>query len=200
MPPSAHTPGGDPYVSGIVEERRRKDDYFRASPESPVPRAERASFPPLDYYPVDPSWRMTLPVEVYAKPQTFELVTNLGERRVFRREGHVRFERTGQTVDLQLYREIEPAGPSATLWVPSPTRAQGAKPIPRALPGHRPQSGRDGDARFQPRLQPLLRLRLGLFLSHGPARKPPEDCRSGGGAGLPPAVAVRRCCRRTGLS
>jgi len=61
---------------------------------------------------------MTLPVEVYAKPQTFELVTNLGERRVFRREGHVRFERAGETVDLQLYREIEPSGPSATFWVP----------------------------------------------------------------------------------
>src|SRR5262249_11904400 len=106
-PPAAHASGADPYASSIQEERRQKDEFFRASPESPVPASERATFLPLDYYPVDSSWRMTLPVEPYAKPQTFELVTNLGERRVFRREGQVRFGRDGEAPSLQLYRELE---------------------------------------------------------------------------------------------
>src|SRR5262245_391242 len=40
-PPAAHASGGDPYAASIEEERRGKDAFFRASPESPVPTAER---------------------------------------------------------------------------------------------------------------------------------------------------------------
>lgn len=117
-PPAAHATGGDSYVAAIEEERRGKDEYFRSSPESPVPSAERGTFRPLDYYPVDPSWRMTLRVEPYPRMQTFELVTNLGERRVFRREGQVRFTREGVEASLQLYRELEASGESPSFWVP----------------------------------------------------------------------------------
>lgn len=130
MPPPAHAPGGDPYVAAVQEERRQKDEYFRVSPESPVPAVDRGHFPPLDYYPVDPSWRITLALEPYPKPQTFELVTNLGERRVFRREAQVRFTRDGSAVSLQLYREIEPSGESATLWVPFTDAAAGRETYP----------------------------------------------------------------------
>lgn len=129
-PPAAHASGADPYASSIQEERRQKDEFFRASPESPVPASERATFLPLDYYPVDSSWRMTLPVEPYAKPQTFELVTNLGERRVFRREGQVRFGRDGEALSLQLYRELEGGRESATFWVPFTDAGAGRETYP----------------------------------------------------------------------
>lgn len=129
-PPSAHAPSGNSYIAAIEDERRRKDAFFRASAQSPVPAHERARFPPLDYYPVDPSWRLTLRVEPYAEPQAFELVTNMGERRVFRREGQVRFTRDGAPVSLQLYREIESGGDSATLWVPFTDAGAGRQTYP----------------------------------------------------------------------
>jgi len=137
-PPASFTPppshgtaaGADPYAAVVEEERRRKDAFFRGSPDSPVPAAQRASFPPLEYYSVDPAWRMTLAVEPFKSPQTFELVTNLGERRVFRREGQVRFTREGTPASLQLYREIEDSGEAATLWVPFTDSGAGRETYP----------------------------------------------------------------------
>jgi uncharacterized protein (DUF1684 family) len=130
VPPSAHGTSADPYLAAILKERRLKDDFFRGSPESPVPAAERARFSPLDYYPVDPTWRLELTIEPYAHPQTFTLVTNLGEKRVYRREGQVRFTRDGVPVSLQLYREIEGAGESPTLWVPFTDAGAGRETYP----------------------------------------------------------------------
>ena len=48
---AACTPSPRPYAEEIGAWHAEKDQFMRLSPESPVPEAQRASFPPLPYFP-----------------------------------------------------------------------------------------------------------------------------------------------------
>lgn len=118
------------YAVGILDARRAKDAEFRTAQASPVPSEQRASFHGLDYYPVDPSWRLVLPLEPDRTSRPMTVTTNLGERRKLRRQGSVRFERDGRTVSLGLYRFLDDASPDNALWLAFVDGSAGSETYP----------------------------------------------------------------------
>ena len=91
----------------IARHRAARDDAFRTDPDSPLPRAARATFTGLEYYAPDPSWRYGGAVTAYATPERLQIVTTAGEVRPGERWGRVTFERDGRVLTLQVYRLLD---------------------------------------------------------------------------------------------
>src|SRR5215470_9229770 len=77
----------------IVALRAEKDSYFRTNKDSPIPEAERATFPGLVYYPIDPTYHMpaSLTQEPSATPVIIELQMSQNDREKMRRVGTLTF-------------------------------------------------------------------------------------------------------------
>ena len=89
-------------MSELSEYRDRRDEFFRHSPQSPLPAGARHGFTGLDYYPENPDLAFVLAV---ADDVTGEVVipTTTGEERTYRRAGRVRFTVDGELAELTLY-------------------------------------------------------------------------------------------------
>lgn len=102
MPNQTHDPHRDP-IGGLLAERTAKDAFFRSSPHSPIPAADRAPFAGLAYFAPDPALRfagLTPGPNVGGGPERFSIPTSDGDLRPARRAGSFRFELAG--VDLVL--------------------------------------------------------------------------------------------------
>ena len=83
------------YPDAIQGFREDKDEFFRTSPRSPLPEAEREGFTGLPYYPVDEALRFEgLALEPYtgSEPTSFEIPTSDGKLRPAERAGTFSFE------------------------------------------------------------------------------------------------------------
>lgn len=118
------------YVRSVLEWRAEKERFFKGGPDSPVPAALTASLRPLEYYDVDPAWRLQLPFVKDPNPETIVLITNTGERRSYARLGRVEFDRDGAHVRLHLYWEIGRAGERRPLWAPFVDAGAGRETYP----------------------------------------------------------------------
>lgn len=95
------------YAEELADYRAGKDDYFRTSPDSPLPVAKRADFTGLPYFPADPGFRMEgLRLQPYAgtEPPRFQIPTSDGQLRPAQRAGSFNFELEGQPRTLTAYR------------------------------------------------------------------------------------------------
>lgn len=89
------------YVAALEAERAEKDMYFRRDLYGPI--EDRQNFTGLNYYPPDPAFRFTLPLQpVEPAPLTFQ--TSTGDERVYQRIGTVEFEVEGQPARLAIYK------------------------------------------------------------------------------------------------
>jgi hypothetical protein len=129
------------YAASVLEWRRHREEFFRTSPDSPVPKELRSAFPAPEYYAVEPSWRLSLPFLAYSDPETLDLITNTGERRALRRLGRVEFVRDGVRVQIHLYRADDKGQDTRSLWVPFTDSGAGRETYP---------AGRYVDAELQP--------------------------------------------------
>jgi uncharacterized protein (DUF1684 family) len=102
---SIEPPAGWAKELGTLRERR--EDFFRRSPESPLPATGRAGFEGLDYFPPDPAYYFVGRPLVYPRPERFEIATTSGGRRPCERYGVLRFRLDGQVRTLQLYRLLD---------------------------------------------------------------------------------------------
>lgn len=93
------------YLDTIEAGRAEKDRFFRTSPYSPIP--DRAGFTGLNYYPPDPAYRYTLPLEPAEQPEPLLFQTSTGDERTYTRIGVVDFEVEGQPARLALYQSDE---------------------------------------------------------------------------------------------
>ncbi len=93
------------YIDTIELDRAEKDRFFRGNAYSPID--DRANFSGLNYYPVNPAYRYTLPLNTAAEPERLTIQTNTGEERPFLRLGTVEFEVDGQPAQLAVYRGEE---------------------------------------------------------------------------------------------
>jgi uncharacterized protein (DUF1684 family) len=86
------------------EWRRGRDELFRSHPQSPLPSAERASFPGITYYPYDPGFRVLAGV-VEAAAERYDIATSGedGGSYAFTRFAVARFELDGESLELELY-------------------------------------------------------------------------------------------------
>lgn len=95
------------YPDFVRMHRAEKDAFFRASPGSPVPAAERASFAGLPYFDVDEAWVFDgLRLGPYEgdEPVAFQIPTTDGRLRPAERAGVLQFEADGQPAQLTAYR------------------------------------------------------------------------------------------------
>jgi uncharacterized protein (DUF1684 family) len=84
--------------------RREKDQFFKASPQSPLSLDQQDAFTGLSYYEPNPALSLVVTVEPLP-PVNNEIVieTTTGDTRRYVRYGRFRFTVEGQEVELTLY-------------------------------------------------------------------------------------------------
>jgi uncharacterized protein (DUF1684 family) len=94
-----------PHAEDIGAWRAEKDAFMRQSPDSPVPAAQRGSFPPLPYFQINEEYRVPAALKVIASNQVLEMSTSTGQRRKMRRVGTLEFTLKGQPLTLTAFVE-----------------------------------------------------------------------------------------------
>ena len=94
-----------PYADQIATWHAEKDRFMRESPDSPVPAGARAAFPPLPYFPIDPSYRVPAALRPAPSGAAIELPTSTGQRRRMRHVGTLAFTLSGQALTLGAFVE-----------------------------------------------------------------------------------------------
>jgi uncharacterized protein len=92
-----------PYVEQIGAWHAEKDRFMRLSTESPVPEAQRATFPPLPYFPVNEEYRVPASLNVVSSDKVLQMPTSTGQRRQMRRVGTLAFTLKGQPLTLTAF-------------------------------------------------------------------------------------------------
>lgn len=83
--------------------RAARDRLFAEHPQSPLLEAQRRRFRGLSYFPYHPALRFVLPLELDAKPETFEVPLRDDGMLRLERFARVRFELQGTRVSLSLF-------------------------------------------------------------------------------------------------
>jgi uncharacterized protein (DUF1684 family) len=107
------------YPTAVAQYRADKDEYFRTAKDSPIPVADRPSFPGLPYFAVDEALRFDgLALEPYAgsEPASFQIPTTDGKLRDAERAGTFTFDVGGTSQRLTGYRFAE--GDAESVFVP----------------------------------------------------------------------------------
>ncbi len=90
--PTEHTTESVQYSQQLEEFRRQKDRFFGASPQSPIPMAQRRSgFQGLRYFPPDLAFQIVAQVTPIEEIIVEELNTSTGDLRPQRRAAELRF-------------------------------------------------------------------------------------------------------------
>jgi len=105
------------YMREIETFRREKDRFFRESPQSPIPEAERGTFQGLRYYPPDLTFRVAATLAPYDNPQVVTLGSTQGDLREHLRFGELRFTIIGEEHRLTAYKDAGEPHASA-LFIP----------------------------------------------------------------------------------
>jgi uncharacterized protein (DUF1684 family) len=92
-----------PYSEEIAAWRSEKDAFMREASGSPVPREKRAAFPPLNYFPIDESYRVAAALKVIESSEVIEMDTSDGKKRRMRRVGTLQFTLKGQALALTAF-------------------------------------------------------------------------------------------------
>jgi uncharacterized protein (DUF1684 family) len=101
------------YRQQIEHQRAENDEWLKHAPDSPILRADRATFTGLPYFPVDEAWRITgLRLEPYdgTAPSSFGMGDTQGEERPAERVGQFHFAAGGATNRLVAYQFYDDDG------------------------------------------------------------------------------------------
>ena len=80
---------------------------MRGAAESPIPAAQRASFQPLPYYPIDEQYRVPAALREARGDEVIEMSTSTGKPRRMRRIGTLAFTLKGQPMTLTAFAEVD---------------------------------------------------------------------------------------------
>ncbi len=86
----------------LLDFRRRKDEYFKQAPGSPIPPDRRADFAGLTYYPPNEDLVFDVDLEP-AEPVEVPIATTTGEERTYLRVATATFPVEGESVTVALY-------------------------------------------------------------------------------------------------
>jgi len=97
-----------PYEQQIEAWRAAKDVMLRTDPESPIPADQRATFPGLAYFPIDPAFRApaALAENRGGPPVIIELETSVGQHQRMQRVGILGFALAGITYHLTAFTDV----------------------------------------------------------------------------------------------
>lgn len=98
-----------PYNEQIANWHAEKDSFMRESSQSPVPPAQRPTFPPLTYFPTDPSYRVPAELERSAPGPAVQMPTSTGQLRQMKRVGKLAFTLQGRPMTLGAFVEADQA-------------------------------------------------------------------------------------------
>jgi len=101
--------GGDPWERDLRAHRARLDAYFR-SDASPLDPEARASFPGLDFYPPDPSWRLETVPDRTGAGAPAGILDSHGEARDYIVHSRLTFHHGDDAFTLTLYRSPTEGG------------------------------------------------------------------------------------------
>ncbi len=88
----------------LIAQRRQKDQYFKASPQSPLSADQQAAFTGLNYYDPNPALDLVVAVErVPSADNEIVIETTGGDPRRYRRYGRIYFSVEGQPAELTIY-------------------------------------------------------------------------------------------------
>lgn len=97
------------HTDEIAAWRAEKDAFMRHASESPVPAAERATFAPLPYYPIDEQYRVPAALKVAQGTDIIELGTSTGVLRRMRKIGTLAFTLQGEPLTLVAFADLDDA-------------------------------------------------------------------------------------------
>ena len=98
-----------PYPDQIAAWHAEKDRFMRESSQSPVPPDQRATFPPLSYFPTDPAYRVPAMLHEDPTGAPIEMLTSTGQHRQMRRVGTLGFTLNGKQLSLGAFVEASEA-------------------------------------------------------------------------------------------
>ncbi len=135
----------------------------------------RSGFTGIEYYPIDPTWRVEAKFTPFNPPHTLEIPNVIGQVDKMPVPGKVEFERDGKKYTLLPVLE-EPRCEGALVHLRGQDEREGDLRR-RAVPLFGHAEGRQGDRRFQQGVQPAVRV---LAARDVPARAARESaCASG---------------------
>jgi uncharacterized protein (DUF1684 family) len=106
------------YEEEIAAFRAEKDSAFRSGPESPIPEAQRAAFPGLRYFDINPRFRVPAALsQSEQSSQIIEMDTTAGNRDRFKVIGKLEFTLDGAKHSLTAF-VAESATDARRLFVP----------------------------------------------------------------------------------
>lgn len=91
------------YVKDLELMRKEKDYWFHSDPQSPLPAELRPGFRGLEYFPLDPSYRLEVRLARLSNPEPVVLATSKGVPRPMLKVGYFDFEIGGATQRLYAY-------------------------------------------------------------------------------------------------
>jgi uncharacterized protein len=92
------------YSQQIIRERRATHDFMLTSDESPIEEAEKAKFEGLDYYPVDPGYRIKARFTPIKEKDVLVIPTSTGEEERYIKAGYANFSLQGKGQSLLLLK------------------------------------------------------------------------------------------------
>ncbi|MDW8211648.1 MAG: DUF1684 domain-containing protein [Cytophagales bacterium] len=95
----------DAYVTNLQQERREKDAFFKQDEHSPIPPELRGKFKGLNYFPIDPAYRIKADLIPIPSSDTGAVVlkTTTGEDRLMYRYAIARFQLNGKEHQLTIF-------------------------------------------------------------------------------------------------
>lgn len=113
------------YSDQITGARTFKDQFFRESPESPVPADKKEKILPLRYFPIEPSYSVPAVLKLADERPTFEMPTSSGALRKMQLVGVLEFTLLGEKRSLGAF---VPDGTTeiASLFVPFADQTTGS--------------------------------------------------------------------------
>lgn len=93
--------------SDLLDFRKRKDDMFKTSDDSPLPPEIKMVFQGLEYYPINWLYRFEGPVIRYPDPVKFTMISTDGEKRQAIKYGYMRLDINGKEYPLQVYQLLD---------------------------------------------------------------------------------------------
>ncbi len=100
----------------LERSRRRKDEYFASSPDSPAAHSIYCAFGGLKYFEPNPELRLEARLRRIEKPESVIMPTSKGTRQLFNRVGYFDLTIGGNPMRLYAYQSAERDDPS--LFIP----------------------------------------------------------------------------------
>ena len=124
-------------MSELIQFRTDVDDFFQFHPQSPLDDEQRDNFAGLAYYPENEDLIFEVDVEHFAEDEPlFEMTTNTGEQRFYRRWGRFTFLVDGEKAALTVYSD--PSGQELFLPFRDATSGKETYGAGRYMDNHRP--------------------------------------------------------------